>query len=82
MFFLARAVFFWSRKEGEAVCGSQQFFSSSFAAEKKDGQIIQVFCSRKEAAISSVFGYFFYKKVFLLIIFRGDFSGEIFINLS
>ena len=52
MFFLARAVFFWSRKEGEAVCGLQQFFSSSFAAKKKkDGQIIPVFCSRKEAAI-------------------------------
>ena len=24
-----------AEKEGEAVCGSQQFFSSSFAAEKK-----------------------------------------------
>ena len=53
MFFFARGVFFWSRKKDEAVCGLQQFFSSSFAEEKKkkDGQIIQVFCSRKEAAI-------------------------------
>ena len=31
--FSARAVFS-SRKEGEAVCGSKQFFSSSFAAGK------------------------------------------------
>ena len=37
MCFFARAVFFWSRKEGEVVCGSQQFFSSSFTAEKKKG---------------------------------------------
>ena len=36
--------FYGAKKEGEAVCGSQQFFSSSFAAEKKKGrQIIQVF---------------------------------------
>ena len=55
--------FFWSRKggvlcaffsgaekEGEAVCGLQQFFSSSFAAEKKGRQIIQVFFCRREAA--------------------------------
>ena len=28
-----------AEKEGEAVCGSQQFFSSSFAVEKKrDGR--------------------------------------------
>ena len=26
-----------AEKEGEAVCGSQQFFSSSFAEEKKKG---------------------------------------------
>ena len=28
------------------------------------------------------FGVYFYRKVFLLIRFRGQFSGEIFINLS
>ena len=40
-----------AEKEGEAVCGSQQFFSSSFAEEKKKGrQIIKVFFSRREAA--------------------------------
>ena len=28
-------IFSGAEKEGEAVCGSQQFFSGSFAAEKK-----------------------------------------------
>ena len=43
-------IFSGAEREGEAVCGSQQFFSSSFAAGKKGRQIIQVFFSRREAA--------------------------------
>ena len=35
----AVCIFSGAEKEGEAVCGSQQFFSSSFAAGKKrDGR--------------------------------------------
>ena len=49
-----------AEKEGEAVCGSQQFFSSSFAAEKKGRQIIQVFFSIEERQPDNLFfGYIF-----------------------
>ena len=66
-FFLARAVFFWSRKEGEAVCGSQQFFSSSFAAKKKEGWPDNPgFLQQKRGSHIICFWVYFLQKGFLI----------------
>ena len=67
MFFFARAVLFWSRKEGEAVCGLQKFFSSSFAAEKKKGWPDNPsFLQQKRGSHIICFWVYFLQKGFLI----------------
>ena len=52
-----------AEKKGEAVCGLQQFFSSSFAAEKKGTADNPGFFSTKERQPDNLFfGYIFPKR--------------------
>ena len=63
MCFLARAVFFWSRKEGEVVCGSQQFCSSK---KKKGWPDNPGFLQQKRGSHIICFWVYFLQKGFLI----------------
>ena len=60
----------------------KKFSNSSFAAEKKDGQIIQFLQQKRGSQIICFWVYFLQKGFLIQIRFRGQFLGEIFINLS
>ena len=66
-FFFARAVFFWSRKEGEAVCGSQQFLAALLQKKKKKGWPDNPgFLQQKRGSHIICFWVYFLQKGFLI----------------
>ena len=74
---------FLEQKKRVKPCVVHNSFSAVLLQQKKKGrQIIQVFSVEERQPNNLFFGYIFQKGFLIQIRFRGQFSGEIFINLS